>query len=188
MATAETITTAAQLWLHAANLGRCELVRGELAMLSPASPRHGRIVFLLSTPVGLYLEEHPIGDAYGAETGFQISSNPDTVRAADLSFVRAERGLDEEAGGFFLGAPDLVAEVLSPGNRRGEMQVKANEWLAAGCQIVWVADPDRRTIDVFELDQRRTLRMGDMLDCPSLLPGFQLPVVKVFAPPRSRRQ
>lgn len=157
-------------------------------MMSPASPRHGRIVFLLSTPVGRYLDDHPVGDAYGAETGFQTSSNPDTVRAADLSFVRAERGLDEEDGGFLLGAPDLVAEVLSPGNRRGEMISKVSQWLAAGCQVVWIVDPDRRTIQVHEGNQERTLSIGDTLDCPSLLPGFQLPLAKVFAPPRSRRK
>lgn len=157
-------------------------------MMSPASPRHGRIVFLLSTPVGQYLDEHPVGDAYGAETGFQIASNPDTVRAADLSFVRAERGLDEDQGGFLLGAPDLVAEVLSPRNRRSDVETKTEEWLAAGCQVVWIVDPDRRTISVHEPNRDvAVLRTGDILTCDSLLPGFKLPVAKIFAPPRSRR-
>jgi Uma2 family endonuclease len=188
MVTASSITTAAQLWNHASELGRCELVRGDLRVMSPASPRHGRIVFLLWTPVGQYLDEHPVGDAYGAETGFQIATTPDTVRAADLSLVLAERGLDEDQGGFLLGAPDLVAEVLSPGNRRGEIDAKTREWLDAGCKIVWIVDPDRRTITIHSSNSEpQTLGAGDVLTAPTLMPGFALPVAKVFAPPRSRK-
>jgi Uma2 family endonuclease len=188
MTTVHDITTAAQLWHHAHELGRCELIRGELISMSPASPRHGRIAFLLSTPVGTYLDEYPVGDAYGAETGFQIASNPDSVRAADLSFVLADRGLNEEQGGFFRGAPDLVAEVLSPSNRRTDMEAKVSEWLAAGCQVVWVVDPDRRTVGIFEPGKGPvTLRMGDTLTCPTLFPGFEVPVAKIFAPPRGKR-
>ena len=40
-------------------------------------------------------------------------------------------------------------EVLSPGDRAGELLAKVRDWLRAGCQAVWVVDPDSRTVSVY---------------------------------------
>src|SRR5204863_137465 len=79
-----------------------------------------------------------------AETGFTLSRGPDTVRAPDIAFVRRERLPDPIPVGFPDLAPDLVVEVLSPGERAGEILAKVADWLSAGTRLVWVVDPERR--------------------------------------------
>src|SRR3990170_1116812 len=125
MATTHQITTAEQL-LQAPDLGRCELLRGELVMMSPAGFEHGRIIGNITGPLATYVRQKKLGVVAGAETGFQIARDPDTVRA-----------------------PDVAVEVLSPTDRAGELLAKVHEWLAAGCRAVWVVDPGARTVSVY---------------------------------------
>ncbi len=110
---APAITPASEL-LAAWVIGRSEMVRGELIRMSPAGFDHGRIAATLSLLVGRFVREHDLGVTTAAETGYLISSDPDTVRAPDLGFVRKERLADAPSRGFFPGAPDLAVEVLSP--------------------------------------------------------------------------
>jgi Uma2 family endonuclease len=175
------ITTAEQL-LHASDLGRCELVRGEVSMMSPSGFDHGRIVINVTGALIKYLDEHPCGVLTGAETGFHIGLAPDTVRAPDVGFICRERIPAERVRGFFPGPPDLAVEVLSPDDRAGEVLAKVRDWLDSGCRAVWVVDPRSGTICVHRsgrkivmLDETATLTGDD------LLPGFALSVAAVFA-------
>ena len=94
---------------------RCELVKGHLQTKPLNGFEHGVIVADLGYRIDTFVRERRLGDVLGAGTGFWLSRDPDTVRAADVSFLRRERvpaaGFDE---GYFKGAPDLLAEVLSP--------------------------------------------------------------------------
>ena len=85
------ITTAEEL-SRAGDIGRCELVRGELRRMIPSGDEHGRITATLAYLVERHVREHGSGLVHGAETGFVLARNPDTVRAPDLAFTRAERG------------------------------------------------------------------------------------------------
>jgi len=84
------ITTAEQL-LKAGEIGRCELIRGELRMMIPAGDEHGRITVTLTHAVASHVLARRLGVLHGAETGFILSRDPDTVRAPDLAFTRAAR-------------------------------------------------------------------------------------------------
>ncbi len=181
MATLDQITTAEQL-LHAPDLGRCELVRRELIMMSPAGFEHGHISSRLDTRLGVFVELHSLGVVTGAETGFRIARNPDTVRAPDVGFVCARRIPPRLPRGFFDGAPDLAVEVLSPEDRAGEVTAKVQDWLAAGCREVWVVDPRTETVSVWcSRNEARVLHAADRLTSDELLPGFILPVAEIFA-------
>jgi len=71
-----------------------------------------------------------MGEVYAAETGFKLTSNPDTVLAPDISFVSQQRV--EEVGeteGYWPGAPDLAVEVLSPSDNAAEVETKVLRWL-----------------------------------------------------------
>jgi Uma2 family endonuclease len=180
MATIESITTAEQL-LAAGDIGRCELVRGALIMMSPAGAEHGRIVARMTLRLAGFVEEGELGTVFGAETGFRIAHEPDTVRAPDVAFVRAERMGAELGRGFFPGPPDLAVEVLSPDDRAGEVLAKVQDWLDAGCRAVWVADPRTRTITVYRSrSEIVVLRDSETLSGGDLLPDFNLPVGKLF--------
>lgn len=178
--TGSQITTAEQL-LYAPDLGRCELVQGELIMMSPGGSEHGAIIVRISGPLWTHVHQNALGIVFGAETGFQIARDPDTVRAPDVAFVRAER---LEAGiprGFFQGAPDLAVEVLSPGDRTGEVLAKTGDWLGAGCRMVWVVDPETRTVTVYRsLNDIRVLGAAEQLDGQDVAEGFRLPVGEIF--------
>jgi Uma2 family endonuclease len=181
MATTAEITTAEQL-LHAPDLGPCELVRGELIMMSPAGYAHGSIAGRITRALGDFVEPRGLGDVLGAEPGFVLARDPDTVRAPDVAFVRSERVPREKPRGFFEGAPDIAVEVLSPDDRAGEVNAKVHEWLQAGSRIVWVVDPETETVSVW---RSRTdivvLGTSDTLSGGDVLPGFSLPVAQVFA-------
>jgi Uma2 family endonuclease len=181
MVTTHQNLTAEQL-LATPGLGRCELVRGELILMTPAGFEHGAIVVNITLPLGAFVKKHGLGTVTGAETGFQIARDPDTVRAPDVGFVRAERVPSPPPRGFFQGPPDLAVEVLSPDDRASEVLAEVNDWLAAGCLAVWVADPAKRTICVYPKDgQAVTLGTADEVSGGDILPGFRLPVGEIFA-------
>jgi Uma2 family endonuclease len=70
---------------------RYELVEGELKKLSPTGQEHGRITVRLTVLLAKHVQDHLLGEVYAAETGFKLKSSPDTVRAADIAFVRQNR-------------------------------------------------------------------------------------------------
>jgi hypothetical protein len=70
---------------------RYELVRGELRKLTPAGFNHGKVVVKLTAPLAFHVDAKALGVVVGAETGFKIASDPDTVRAPDIAFVKQER-------------------------------------------------------------------------------------------------
>jgi Uma2 family endonuclease len=174
------ITTAEQLF-QAPDLGRCELVRGELIMMSPAGSEHGAIALLVGSALLDFVKSHSLGAVLGAETGFQIASDPDTVRAPDVAFIRADRIGERLPQGFFPGAPDLAVEVLSPGDRASEVIAKVDDWLSAGCRAVWVIDPKTRIVIVYHGSRNAViLTATDILDGGDLLPGFRRLVAEIF--------
>jgi Uma2 family endonuclease len=128
-----------------------------------------------------HVERIGAGRVYAAETGFRIASDPDTVRAPDVAFVSAARVSDPEPVGFFVGAPDLAVEVLSPDDRPGEVLAKVADWLNGGARMVWVIDPERRSARVFAADgSEELLAIDGVLHGSDVLPGFTCPLAAVF--------
>ena len=151
---------------------RTELVRGVLVIREPAGDRHGRVTMNLTIRLGTHVERAAAGQLFAAETGFTLSRAPDTVRAADIAFIRRER-LPEPISGFPELAPDLVVEVLSPGDRPGETLTKVGDWLEGGTRLVWVIDPERRSARAYRHDGSETsIGEGEQLDGEDVLPGF----------------
>jgi len=116
-ATISQLVTADELLTMPHNGFRYELVRGELKQKSPSGSEHGVTVVHLTWPLAQHVKDNHLGIVFGAETGFKITTNPDTVRAPDIAFVSHERipatGIPR---GFWPGAPDLAVEVVSPGD------------------------------------------------------------------------
>ena len=174
------LMTAEQLLAYDARGQRTELVRGRLIIKEPASYLHGTIAARVLARIGAFLEkdqaarsaEHPLGDVLAAETGFTLQRRPDTVRAPDVAFVSWERRPVSPTG-FGELAPDLAVEVLSPGDRAGEVLAKVADWLNAGTLLVWVIDPVRRVARVYRADGSEDIVNEDAaLDGEKVLPGF----------------
>jgi Uma2 family endonuclease len=162
---------------------RYELVQGELKTRSPSGFKHGLLAARLALFLAQYSRAHHLGEVAGAETGFILEQNPDTVRAPDAAFVAAAnippQGLPV---GFFPGPPDLAVEVVSPNDTASEVQAKVASYLAAGSRQVWVVYPDLQQVAVFHsARESRILTVADTLDGGDLLPGFSLAVAELFA-------
>jgi Uma2 family endonuclease len=181
MSVASTITTAEQLF-RARDIGRCELLRGELIMMSPTNPRHSQITLRIGQLLLNHIDEHSEqGTIHGGDPGFIIETDPDTVRAPDVALVKKDGAAFKPEKGFFQGAPDLAIEVLSPGDVAGEVLEKVQQWLDAGTTEVWIVDPDRATVTVNrKYRPLEVLRRSDQLTSESLLPGFRVRVEEVF--------
>jgi Uma2 family endonuclease len=180
MATVELLITADELF-EMQHLGRCELIRGELFMMAPAGSEHGGIIGNLTILLGTFVRSRKLGRIFGAETGFIIHRNPDTVRAPDVAFIRAERLSAKLPRGFFDGPPDLAVEVLSPEDRPGNVKAKIRDWLDAGCLAVWIVDPSDETVTIHESQQDAVvLKRGDTLTDSRVLPGFSMAVSEIF--------
>lgn len=174
-------TMTADELLAAPGLGRCELVCGELIMMSPAGLEHGVLVNRLGGRLGAYVESKSLGIVPAGEPGFIIARQPDTVRAPDVAFLRADRLGPEVTKGFFEGAPDLAVEVVSPSDRLTEVLAKVQQWLDAGCAAVWVVDPGTRTVSVYRSRREITvLTPTDDLRGDDVVPGFSMPVAELF--------
>lgn len=161
---------------------RTELIEGEVLAMPPTFDDHGEVSMLLGILIGQHVVAHQLGRVYAAETGFLIARNPDTVRAPDVAFIRQDR-VPPRGGkpGWVQVMPDLVAEVVSSGDRISEVDDKVRMWLDVGVRMVLVAWPDRRTIDVYRPGEpMRTLGASDQLDFGDVVPGLTLPVSQVF--------
>src|SRR5260221_13048162 len=100
------LTCAEELMAHPSSEARHELIDGELITMSPSGAEHGDVAAEIGARLRDYVRERRLGKTYAAETGFLISRDPDTVRAPDASFVRADRVVNVRT--YFPGAPDLA--------------------------------------------------------------------------------
>ena len=159
---------------------RYELVRGELIKMSPAGHQQGRIALNLTGPLFQHVKTHNLGAVYAAETGFKLAE--DVVRAPDVAFIRRERV--EEVGqtaGFWPGAPDLAAEVVSPGDTYAEVEDKIADWLDAGTRLVVIVNPSTQTVALYRSwNDIRVLTIDDVLDGGEVVPNWTLPVRDIF--------
>jgi Uma2 family endonuclease len=161
---------------------RLELIRGELKVMSPSKPLHGVICARVTIRLGSFVEEHDLGETFGAETGFLVERDPDTVLGTDAAFVSRKRLASVETfEKFFPFAPDIAVEVLSPGNTAREIGEKIVLYFAAGARVVWVFNPKKRTAAVYTSpSEARTLGEQETLDGGDVLPGFSLQLSKLF--------
>ena len=81
------------------------------------------------------------------ESGVRTDRSPDSVRGPDVSLYKTDRlPLNKVVIGYADVPADLCVEVVSPSNSLNELKDKASEYLEAGVKVVWIADPETRTV------------------------------------------
>ena len=162
---------------------RHELIRGELRTMPPGGWGHGKHTSRIDWSLGPYVAEHGLGEVATNETGFLLTTNPDTVRAPDVAFVRRQRLLEvDPERGYYPGAPDLAVEVISPNDLYTEVDEKVAEWLEHGTRMVLVVNPRRKSVAVHQPGRDvRMLGVEDTLDGEEVVPGWTLPVRDLFS-------
>jgi Uma2 family endonuclease len=173
--------TAEALEIFAADNGRCELLEGNVTMMSPAGSEHGYIAAEILVLLAVHVREQKLGRVYAAETGFVLKRSPDTVRAPDVAFVSKNRlQSGPESSGYGLILPDLVIEVVSPSDRENEVKEKTEAWLGAGVRCVLNVHPKTRTATVHRSpDSVQEFQTDDVIDLSDIVDGWN-PLVRNF--------
>ncbi len=125
----------------------------------------------------------PRGEVVCGEAGFILRRNPETISAGvDVALITASQADTRDPDtNMIVGAPTVIAEVLSPNDTVEEVEERVGEYLDCGIPVVWIINPAFRTVTIHRpntnpiaLDARSTLT-GD----PEL-PGFSSPVANLF--------
>jgi Uma2 family endonuclease len=161
------------------DIGRCELIDGEIVRMSPAGAEHGRVALNLGAILRHYVKSQGLGEVFAAETGFKLA--PRRVRAPDVAFVRAERLTHGIPAKYFDGPPDLAVEVVSPSDTWPDVEEKIEDWLARGVRSCWVVDPKTRLVVVYRPDGRGIRLDDEAIVADDVLPGLSLPVAEIFS-------
>ena len=174
--TVDTKTYTADELLAMPKLPRYELVEGELRPMSPTGADHSAIAVLIGGSMSAHTRQHRLGGrVYGADCGFRISRNPDTVLAPDAAYVVEARVVQTEK--YFPGPPDVAVEVISPNDSYSEVKEKKDRYLAAGTRAVVIVDPRHENAEVWRASGVTTIADALTLD---ELPGWSLSLEDLF--------
>jgi Uma2 family endonuclease len=147
-----------------------EMIRGVLREAEGMGGRDGALTSGLLGEVGKFVKARDAGVVFLSTTHYEVIREPRSVLKPDVSFVANERIPEEMWEGIVPIAPDLAAEVTSS-TRQAEIIDKVGLYLAGGTRLVWLVRPDR---------PERILGIGEDLDGEDVLPGFRLPLDRLF--------
>jgi Uma2 family endonuclease len=163
---------------------RHELIDGEHVVTPTPNRKHQAVSGNLLGLIWSHLQQHPVGRVYSAPFDV-ILSNFDVVEP-DLLYISRQRFAEIETSPWVKGAPNLVVEIGSPASRKRDATVKRRLYEGFGVEEYWLVDPELDTIDVYRSVDGRyqrtsqlTAEQDDVLTTP-LLPGLELPLVKIF--------
>jgi len=157
-----------------------EILEGELVVLPPPKSKHSIIAAVIADLL-LPLKANQAGLIL-SEAGFKISEEPPSWVQPDVCFLKMERVRATGAAEYFLGAPELAVEIVSPSETAEMLHHKIDLLLGAGSLAVWAVHIPRRKVRVYLPDGSSFCRgIDDVLTMPEVLPGWELPVAKIFA-------
>jgi Uma2 family endonuclease len=163
-----------------------ELIKGKIFTKAAApNRRHQMVSGNIYLELGIFLKNHPC-QVYSAPFDVRFSRNADysktdSVVQPDISVVCGLSKLDDK--GCFV-APDLIVEILSPGNSRVEVQNKYELYQEYGVREYWIVHPTDCTLLIYTLidgkfQPSKLFTSGDRVKS-SVLPGFELDLEVVF--------
>ena len=161
---------------------RGELIRGVFHEIMSSGLEHSKIAAKLTFLLGLSIIPRSLGTLATSDLGVWLERDPDTVREPDIAYFSAARlPTDVRITGYAEVPPDLVVEIVSPSDTRRAVRDKARMWLRYGVALVWVVQPDTRTVEVYEPGRAVVTHTGtDTLDGSEVLPGFTCPISDIF--------
>jgi len=181
---------------------RYELLAGKLTKRPPSDLLYDMMVHMLVSALRDFARTAGIGGTTIQETGVVISATgePDTMFVPALAFIRsaqmpiADPVVDEIPSVRLV--PEFVVEITAPGQERPALAERAQTWLGAGANVVWVIWPAHRQVDIWRAGRNgqasaglssgtttpevRICHIHDMLDVEDVLPGFKYPAVYLF--------
>jgi Uma2 family endonuclease len=159
-----------------------EIVNGELIDMGNSGALHGYVCSLALAALAGYILPKKLGVILDSSTAFKMKNG--NKRSPDIAFFAKERlqGMTVLPSGYLEGAPDLVVEVLSPGNTVEEIDDKLTEYFENGSRLAWVINPIQHYVLVYRSAQEpdRLLKSMDSLEGEEVIHGFTLAVADLF--------
>lgn len=168
---------------------RVELIKGKIFKMSPACSRvHQEIAGHIFLKLGVFLSGKSC-KVYSApfDVRFPKGSKDDqdvfTVLQPDICIICDKNKLDDRG---CIGAPDLVVEILSPGNTKMELLYKYQVYEEFGVKEYWVVSQSDQSILIYTLNDLGKFQPSKIFTLSekitsSVLPGFELFLDDVFS-------
>jgi len=166
---------------------RHEIIDGEHYVTPSPIPRHQVLLGRLHFEIEYHLRQHPgIGRVFLSPLDV-VFTKWDVVEPDLLFIARSQTDIISDKN--IQGAPALVVEILSPGTRRTDEQIKLRLFERGGVGEYWILDPDRDLVKVFSrqpdgsfpLTAELARERSDVLKTP-LIPDLAISVFELFAP------
>ena len=162
---------------------RYEIVDGEVIMSAAPHIDHQTRLGNLTEPVRRFVRENKLGRVWFAPVDIIVQREPLRTRQPDLLFISSE-GAAIIQDGRVHGGPDLVVEILSPGNSRAHVEGKLADYARLGVRECWLVAPPGHTVETLQLDggqwRRLAIRgVGENVET-AVLQGLELPVSEIF--------
>ena len=160
---------------------KLELVKGEIVAMPGPGLEHGEIQLSLGALIKNFLRLHKLGRVV-TESGIITERDEDTTRGPDISYYSKERlPLEKRVVKYHDLPPDLCVEIISPSNAKKDLRDKIQEYFAVGVRMVWLVDPEGRSVTVLTSPKKgSTLYDDSELDGDDVLPGFTCKVSEIF--------
>lgn len=135
--------------------------------------------------VGIWNRLYHLGAGFDGSTGFLFPNG--AVYSPSASWIRSERWKaipEEQRKRFAPIAPDFVAEIRSGDQNIGYLKDKMEEYIANGCRLAWLIDPEsRKTWVYFENGDIQTIPFDTLLSGGEVMPGFEILLADIFTIP-----
>lgn len=159
-----------------------ELSDGEVVMPAPPVVHHQKIIMKLGFALDEFVRNGGLGTVYLAPVAVRLWKGK--IREPDILFIRKQHE-DRIHETLIEGAPDWVAEVISPGTRSTDEVRKMAEYARAGIPEYWLLDPKKQTIRVFRLENESYVLAGTYQTGQSAhsvtIGGFEVSVSEVLS-------
>lgn len=158
---------------------RCELVEGTLVE-KPMGLKESVLAIIIASVLRAFVIPRNLGLVAGETGMFRLF--PGCIRMPDVAYAsharRQGKPITSPAPDM---APDLAVEVLSASNTVAEMNKKRDEYFSSSVKLVWMFDPEERTVAVYtSVENPILLNADDTLEGGDVLPGCSVSIKSLF--------
>ena len=158
-----------------------ELEEGEVVEVSLPGKRHGLVCANGVRVLGNYTHQKQNGNVFANDMGVILERDPDTVRGPDIALYLETTPFEDQEQKYSESVPTMVVEVISPNDRWSKMQKRIMKFLEKGVKMVWLLEPDERSLTVYLPSQAPMVLEGDAeVTGFGVLPDFHCKVSDFF--------
>ncbi len=155
---------------------------GKIVIMPPTNSETGHYNSEINADLVIWNRKSRLGKTFDSSTGFKLPNGAD--RSPDSAWISNERWNAlpaEQKKGFAPVVPDFVLELRSADQNLAELREKMDEYMACGCRLGWLVDPqNRRTYVYFENGDIQTVSFDDVLSGGGVMPGLEMRLAEVL--------